>query len=377
MAAVGIGQGQPRVVIAHDFMEAYGGAERITAEIALAFPEAPVFALLGRRSVARRMRVEERFTSLLPARRRLLAHYRLLAPFFPLIADRIRLPPADVVVSSSYGFAHRLRARGGAPRVCYSHSPLRFAWSMPEEYREKWARGRLGGTAFRLLAASMRRSDRRSAQSIARYLTQAEYVAEQLRANYGREAEIIGAPVDCELFRPSGRPVDDFFLFCGRLVEPYKKVTALVEAFNGLDERLIVAGDGPERPRLEAMAGPRVEFTGQLGDAELVPLMQSCRAAVFPSRDDFGLIPVEVMACGRPVLAHAGGGALSTVVPGVTGELFEGQSAEAIAAAVAGFDPAAYDPGRIRERAMGWDRHRFRDRLREIVAEVAAAAPDT
>ena len=366
------GQGQPRVVIAHDFMEAYGGAERITAEIAHAFPGAPVFAMLGRRSVARRMGVAERFTSLLPPRRRLLEHYRLLAPLFPLIADRMRLPPADVVVSSSYAFAHRLRARGGAPRVCYAHSPLRFAWSMADEYRESWARGPLGGTAFGLLAAALRRSDRRSAQGVDRYLTQGDYVADQVRANYGREAEIIGAPVDCELFRPIDRPAGDYYLFCGRLVEPYKKVTALVEAFNGLDERLIVAGDGPERARLESIAGPRVEFAGALGDAELVALMQSCRAAVFPSRDDFGLIPVEVMACGRPVLAHAGGGALGTILPGVTGELFEGQSAEAIASAVARFDPAAYDPRQIRERAMGWDRRLFRDRLRAVVAEVAA-----
>ena len=369
------GTAGPRVVIAHDFMETYGGAERITAEIALAFPDAPVFALLGRRSVARRMGVAERFTSLLPARRRLLGRYRLLAPLFPLLADRLRVPPADVVLSSSYGFAHRLRARGGAPRVCYTYSPLRFAWSMRDEYREQWARGPLGDAAFRLLAGLMRRSDRRSAQAVDRYLTQADYVAEQVQASYGREAEIIGAPVDCELFHPSGEAADDYFLFCGRLIEPYKKVTALVEAFNRLGERLIVAGDGPERARLESIAGPRIEFAGQLRDAELVALMQSCRAAVFPSRDDFGLIPVEVMACGRPVLAHAGGGAMTTVAPGVTGELFEGQSAEAIAAAVARFDPASYDPGQIRERALGWDRRRFRERLREIVAEVAAEAP--
>jgi glycosyltransferase involved in cell wall biosynthesis len=360
-----------RVVIAHDFMEAYGGAERISAEIALAFPKAPVFALLGRRSVARRMGVSERFTSLLPARDRLLDNYRLLAPLFPLLADHLRLPEADVVLSSSYGFAHRLRARGGAPRVCYTYSPLRFAWSMSDEYRAQWARGPLSAAAFRLLAGLMRASDRRSAEGVDRYLTQAEFVADQVRESYGREAEIIGAPVDCELFYPTDQAPDDYFLFCGRLVEPYKKVTALVEAFNGLDERLIVAGDGPERARLESIAGPRVEFVGELGDAELVALMQSCRAAVFPSRDDFGLIPVEVMACGRPVLAHAGGGALTTVDPGVTGELFEGQSAEAIADAVTRFEPASYDSRRIRERALNWDRRRFRDRLREIVDEVA------
>ena len=131
-----------RVVIAHDFMETYGDAERVTEQMALAFPDAPVVAILGREDVARRMGVAERFRSLLPERPTLLRHYRLLTPAFPARADRRRLPEADVVLSSSYAFAHRLRPRGGATRVCYCHSPLRFAWTMTDRYQEEWAAGR-------------------------------------------------------------------------------------------------------------------------------------------------------------------------------------------------------------------------------------------
>jgi len=363
---------ETRVAIVHDFMETYGGAERVTAEMAKAFPAAPVVAILGRRSVAERMGVGDRFRSILPPRDALLRHYRLLTPVLGALADAQRLPAADVVLSSSYAFAHRLRSENDAPRVCYCHSPLRFAWSMTDSYREERARGRLAGRAFDLLAAGVRRSDRRSAQEIRSYLTQSPFTAEQIERFYGRRAEVIGAPVDCNLFHPSPDPAGDYYLFCGRLIEPYKRVGIVIEAFRRTGQRLIVAGTGPDAQRLAASAPANVEFVGQVGDDRLVPLMQGCRALVFPSRDDFGLIPVEVMACGRPVLAYAGGGSLYTSVPGVTGELFPEQTAAAVEAALRGFDSDAYDPERIRAHAVQWDSAEFRARLVHAVAAVDA-----
>ena len=359
-----------RVAITHDFMETYGGAERVTAEMARAFPEAPVVAILGRRAVAERMGVGDRFRSILPPRPALLRHYRLLAPALGALADATRLPEADVVLSSSYAFAHRLRSTNDAPRVCYCHSPLRFAWSMTESYREQRAGNPATRAAFDGLAAWMRRSDRRSAQPIREYLTQSPFTAEQIDRFYGREATVIGAPVDCELFHPADGPPGDFYLFCGRVIEPYKQVGIVVEAFRRIGARLLVAGDGPDRERLAAGAPPNVEFLGHLDDRELVPLMQRCRALVFPSRDDFGLIPVEAMACGRPVLAYAGGGSLYTSLPGTTGELFEEQTADAVEAAVRSFDPDAYDPERIRAHALQWDSAAFRARLVDAVERV-------
>lgn len=360
-----------RVAIAHDFMETYGGAERVTAEMARAFPEAPVVAILGRRSVAARMGVEDRFHSILPEWPSLLRHYRLLTPVLGALADSRRLPAADVVLSSSYAFVHRLRSRNDAPRVCYCHSPLRFAWSMTESYREERAGNPATRAAFGLLAAAMRRSDRRSAQPVREYLTQSPFTAEQIERFYGRPATVIGAPVDCDLFHPLTQPPEDYYLFCGRLIEPYKQVGVAIEAFRRIGARLVIAGTGPDHERLAASAPPNVEFVGHVDDDRLVPLMQRCRALVFPSRDDFGLIPVEAMACGRPVIAYAGGGSLYTSAPGVTGELFAEQTADAIEAAVQAFDPEAYDPARIRAHALQWDSKRFRRRLVEHVAAAA------
>jgi glycosyltransferase involved in cell wall biosynthesis len=360
-----------RVVITHDFMETYGGAERVTAEMAIAFPQAEVVAILGREDVAERMGVGDRFRSLLKPRPRLLEHYRYLAPVFGAYTDHVRLQEADVVLSSSYAFAHRLRSRNDAPRVCYCHSALRFAWSMTENYKDERAGNPVTGAAFEAFAAMMRRSDKRSAQPIREYLTQSPFTAEQIERFYERPVEVIGAPIDCKLFHPKDGEPDDYYLFCGRIIEPYKQVGITIEAFGRTGQRLIVAGDGPDLERLRAGAPPNVEFLGHVDDDVLVPLMQNCQALVCPSRDDFGLIPVEVMACGRPVLAYADGGSLYTSLPGTTGELFEEQSADAIERALRGFDPGAYEPEKIRAHALQWDSPRFRERLARHVEAAA------
>jgi glycosyltransferase involved in cell wall biosynthesis len=366
----------PAVAITHDFMEIYGGAERVTQEFASAFPDAHLTAVLGRRSVADRMGVADRFTSVLPPSDRLLKRYRMLAPVLPGVVRAHRLADADVVLSSSYAFAHLFRTRNAAPQVCYCHSPLRFAWSMTDSYEEEQAKSAVARRAFRALAAHNRRIDRRAAQRVHTYLTQSPYVARQIEQFYGQRALVVGAPVDCSRFRPSGEPPEDYYLICGRLIEPYKRVSLALEAFRELPgERLVIAGDGPALGELQAKAPANVTFLGHLGDDAVVDAMQKCKATIFPSRDDFGLIPVEVAACGRPVLAYGAGGALHTVVPGRTGETFPEQTVASLLGALRRFDPSAYDPAVIREHALRWDRGPFTERVTAIVRAVAAGEP--
>jgi glycosyltransferase involved in cell wall biosynthesis len=360
----------PRVVITHDFLEIYGGAERVTQEMAAEFPKARVVSILGRPRVAERMGIASRWSPVLPPRSRLLERYRWLTPVFPALVRMAQLPDADVVLSSSYAFAHHFRTGSDAPQVCYCHSPLRFAWSMTGDYAQRWAGGPLRRGAFGTLAAGMRLADRRAAARVAIYCTQSPYTAEQIQRFYGRTARVIGAPVDCDLFVPA-RDVDDrgYVLLCGRLIEPYKKMGVALDALRDGGRDVVVAGDGPALGELRARAGPDTTFLGHLDDAELVRVMQRAAFLLFPSRDDFGLIPVEAMACGRPVLAFAGGGAQYTVVPGVTGELFQAQTADSIRAALDHFRPALYDPVAIRAHAEQWDRRVFRARLREAVLD--------
>lgn len=362
-----------RVVIAHDFAETFGGAERIAATLAETFPDAPFHAILGRHSVAERMGVGDRFSTVLPSRDRILRHYRALAPVFPAVVGASRLPSADVLITSSYAYAHGFRTQNDAPQLCYCYSPLRFAWTMTDEYARQlspapWSAALLGAVAW-----AARRADRAAASHVSRYVAESRFVAGQINDFYGRDAEVLQPPVDTTTFSPPDEEGHDgYFLFCGRLIEPYKRPTLAIEAFRGLPYRLVVAGDGPEYGRLREMAGPNVEFVGQVGDGDLVTLMQRCAAAVFPSRDDFGLIPVEVAACGRPTIAYAAGGALETIDPGRSGEFFAEQSVEALRDAILRFDPDRYDSGAIRSHAEGWSKPRFQERLGQLAEELAA-----
>lgn len=363
------------MVIAHDNLYWFGGAERIAAEIAAAFPRAPFCTFLGRAEVARRMGIEDRYRPLLPENRLTLGAYKAMTPLYPALARLRPLPAADLLISSSFAFAHHFNTTNGAPHLCYCYSPIRAAWSMTEEYGRDLGWGGLGSRAAKFAAKALRRTDRRAAGHVTEYVAESKYVADQILRFYGRTARVIYPPVDCGRFEPSPQGGHDgYFLFSGRLVEAYKRPSAVVEAFRSLPHRLVIAGDGPARAALERIAGRNVEFVGHVGDAKLRSLMQRCAAVIFPSRDDFGLVPVETMACGRPVLAFAAGGALETVVAGTTGEFFPRQDATAIRAAVQAFDPDSYDTAAIRAHAEHWRVERFADELRAAAAELMARA---
>ena len=364
---------RPRVVIAHDFAETYGGAERILAAAAEVFPDAPVWTIAGRVSVAERMGISGRFHTLLPENDSLLRHYRALAPLYPAIVRARRLPAADVLLTSSYAFAHAFRTRNRAPQVCYCYSPLRFVWSMTDEYADELTPGGVRSRAFRVLTEALRLADRRAAARVKHYVAESQYVAGQLQRAYGRQAQVIHPPVDCTLFRPSpDGGHDGFYLMCGRLIEPYKRPGMVIDAFRRTGSRLVVAGDGPAYRGLKARASANVEFVGHLEDDALVPLMQRCAASIFASVDDFGLIPVETMACGRPVIAFAAGGALETVLAGKTGEFFTEPTADALVDVLERFDAESYDASAIRAHATRWDVPRFQDAIERTVTAAAA-----
>jgi glycosyltransferase involved in cell wall biosynthesis len=365
------------VVIAHDFTETYGGAERIIAAAAAVLPDAPFWSIAGRPEVAERMGVGDRAHTVLPESELLFRHYRALAPVYQGVVRARRLPEADVLLTSSYAFAHGFRTRNRAPQVCFCYSPLRFLWSMTGDYAERVARGPVRRGAFNLMVGGMRRADRAAARRVTRYVSESRYVAEVVKQAYGRESDVVYPPVDCTRFHPPESPGhEDFFLFSGRLVEPYKRPGIVIEAFRSMPgKRLVVAGDGPAYAELKARATPNIEFLGHVGDEQLIPLMQRCAANVFPSVDDFGLIPVETAACGRPMIAFAGGGALETVVAGKTGEFFDRPTAEGVREAVEAFDPGAYDPAAIRAHAEAWDVPRFQAEILRAVEETASAGP--
>jgi glycosyltransferase involved in cell wall biosynthesis len=271
----------------------------------------------------------------------------------------------DLILSNKSGFCHGVPIPPGARHVCYCLTPTRFLWQY-EAYRAREGLGWAADLVLRPAVALLRRWDYAAAQRVHHFIAISSEIQERIRRFYGRESTIIYPPADIARFRPSGEPPGDYFLAGGRLI-PYKRTDLAVRACSELGLRLLVFGDGRDRAALERMAGPCVTFLGRVSWEELAQLYAGTRAFIFPGLEDFGIAPVEAQAAGRPVIAFRGGGALDTVLPGRTGELFTEQTVESLKAVLERFDPSAYDPAACRVNAERFGAERFEAELKEFV----------
>lgn len=354
-----------RVAIAHDWLVRYGGSERCVSEMLEVFPGAELVTTVVEPAAlpAPLRRARPSFLQHVPGAR---AHHEWFLPLMPL-AWRVRRPIAgvEVVISSSHACAKAVRVEPGIPHLCYCHTPMRYAWQFEDE-RERFPAAlrpltRAGMTAFR-------RWDRRSARRVTHFVANSSAVAKRIELSYGRSASVIHPPVRTDFFTPGGEP-DDVFLYVGRFVG-YKRADLVVEAFAGLPGlRLLLVGDGPQRPRLESMATPNVSFVGTVDDERLRELYRSARAIVYPAVEDFGIAMAEAQACGAPVLGLAAGGALDIVEPGVTGWLVESQSPDELRAAVQRASVEELNRDEIARRARRFSAERFRREIREAALE--------
>ncbi len=358
-----------KLALVHDWLNQVGGAEDVLLELKALFPEAPVFtsiyAAARMPAVMRNWDIRTNWLDRLPG---IHEHHQPYLPLYPLGFAGTDLSDFDLVLSNKSGFCHGIRTRPDGLHICYCLTPTRYVW-MTETYL---AREGLGpGVAWMLkpLLIWLRRWDFAAAQRVTHFVAISTAVRERIRRYYRRDSVIIFPPVDTDRFRPNGRAPERFFLVLSRLI-PYKRIDLAVEACNRLGAHLIVAGDGRDRPRLEALAGPTIEFLGRVSDAEAADLMARCQALLFPGLEDFGITPVQAQASGRPVIAYGAGGALDTVLPGRTGELFAEQTVEALAAVLARFDPNRYDADVCRAHALRFDRTHFRRELMAFVQRV-------
>lgn len=350
----------------HDYLNQYGGAERVLEQLHAMYPTAPVYTSIYWPAALpesyRRMDIRTTFMQRLPG---VLRHHQRYVLAYPLAFESLELGNYDVVLSNSSAWCKGVLTPPETVHVCYCLTPMRWAWS----YRDYVEREQLGGAVRRVLPVAMhylRLWDVISARRVDRFVAISRAVAARIRKYYRREAEIIYPPVAVERFLPRRAP-DDFFLIVARLV-PYKRVDLAVEAFRRLGWPLKIVGDGRDRAALQARAGPNVEFLGRLPDAAVCDLMARCRAFLFPGLEDFGIAPVEAQAAGRPVIAFAGGGALDTVVDGITGVLFAPQTVDALMEAVRRCADLSFDPEVIRAHAERFSEAAFRAQLGAYVA---------
>lgn len=362
-----------RCALVHDNLTHYGGAEKVLEELHLMFPEAPIFTAIFRpEAMPEPLRSADVRTSWLAQLPLAAKIHRGLFPLYPQAMNALDLGEFDLVISSSYNFAHHVVAAPGAVHVCYCHSPARFLWDAHNYAR----RERLPMPVRALQAASLTRLrtyDRAAALSVTSFISTSELVRRRIRSCFGRDSEIIPPPIDLQEFRIEPGSRGDYLLLLMRLVG-WKRPDIVVEACSDLGLPLVVAGTGRDEAALRQRAGPTVRFVGETTGAAKAELLAHCSALVLPSIEDFGITPLEAMASGRPVIAFREGGALDTVLEGRTGVFFDAQTPASVGAALRGFDPAAFDPVALRRHAAGFDRAIFRQRLELAIARAVDAS---
>ncbi len=359
------------VAIFHDNLVQMGGAERVMQALTQALPGVSVHTTLAApwklNPELQAMDIRTTWMRYLPAPARLYRHYFLLYPFAVETAD---LRQYDLIVSSCWGYSKGVRKRPGAVHVCYCHTPMRWAWRY-DDYVSRERIGPLRRRLLRWLIEPLRHWDLRASKRPDFFIANSAVVADRIRRLYGREAVVIPPPIDVGRFQLSERQ-GDFYLVLSRLVA-YKRIELAIEACNRLRRRLVVIGDGPDRQRLERLAGPTVEFRGRQPDAVVTTAIAECRALLFPGEEDFGLVPLEANASGRPVVAWRGGGALETVRDD-TGVFFDEPTPESLAAAIEALERRTWDPQVMRAHAAAFDQHVFIERIQRFLATVAPAA---
>lgn len=358
-----------KVALVHESLTRLGGAERVLAEMHSVYPTAPIYALLHETKVVKNLFPDanihlsflKRFPEFIRERE------RLFLPILPVVPETFDLSSFDVVVSSASAFAKGVVTRPGTLHICYCHSPTRYLWDWyPQIFKEN-SFGKFRNSLLAILLHYLRVWDAAAARRVDKFIANSKATQERIKKYYGRGSEIIFPPVDVDKFKPTSKN-KGYFLVVSRL-SPYKRIDLAINAFNKLELPLVVVGEGRERTRLEKMSQKNIKFKGFVPDEGLSEIYAGARALIFPGEEDFGIVPVEAMASGKPVIALRRGGALETIIPGVTGEFFDEAHEALLAETVRQFleKENSYQPEIIRTQAEKFSAEVFRNKLKSFV----------
>jgi len=361
-----------KIALVHDYFVQLGGAERVAEAMHDSFPSAPMYTTVAiKKGLPSGLRGADIRTSplqKLPNIEKRFRHYFMLYPF---AIENFDLSAYDLIFSSSSGYAKGVRRRRNAIHVCYCHTPMRWVW----RYNDYVERERFGGVARKMLPMALwglKKWDLRASKQPNYYIANSRVVADRIKKVYGREAIVIPPPIEVDRFQPS-KEIDDYYLILSRLM-PYKRIDLAIEACNRMNRRLLVVGDGPDRERLEKLAGPKTEFLGRLPDRLVNYYTSRCRALIFPGEEDFGMAPLEVNAAGRPVIAYRAGGAIETIEENVTGIFFNDPTKESLSTAIEDFESRSWDQIALRQHAERFDRAVFAFKVLQFLGSVAPAS---
>lgn len=354
-----------KVAIVHDYLNQYGGAEKILEVVHEIFPQAPIFTSIflpeNLSPIFSTLDVRMSFLQKFPF---LEKHFKKYLILYPCAMESLDLSGFDLIFSTSSAFAKGIRVPEKARHICYCYTPMRFVWDR-ENYFLKEAIHPIYRWALPLALSYLKKWDLETNARVDHFVAVSDHIRKRIERCYIRSADVIYPPVVTSQFKLSPK-TEDYFLVVSRL-NPYKRIDLVIEVFNRLSLPLIVIGTGPQEAILRKMAESNVTFLGKVSEEVLIEKLSRCRAFIFPGEEDFGIAPIEAMASGRPVIAYARGGALETVVDGVTGLFFKKQTINDLIDAIHRFEKIEFNRHAIRRHAQQFDKEIFQEKIRSFI----------
>ena len=346
-------------ILAHDWLTGMRGGERCLELLCLGMPTAKVFTLVHQPEyMSDAINAHPITTSVLQQIPIVRTKFRWLLPFFPFIVKAMRLPEADLMISTSHCVAKGLSPPEGTRHLCYCFTPMRYGIF----YNDYFGKNPVKKLAMKPALARLEAWDRRASERVDRFVAISNHVRKRILRFYDREADVVYPPVDTDRWTPMDVEPGGFDLIVSALV-PYKRVDVAVRAYNRLGYPLKIVGTGGEYRHLKKLAAPHIDFLGWKTDPEILDVYRRCRFLIFPGEEDFGIVPLEAQACGKPVIAYGRGGALETIQPGRTGVFFNQSSQDELLAAIESAKGIAWDPLVIRANAERFGTQVFLDHL--------------
>jgi len=356
-----------KIALVHDYLVQYGGAERVLECFTEIWPYAPIYTLIydeeKTHGIFKNKRIYTSFLQNFPYSRK---NHRIFPPLMPPAIEQFDLSQYDLVLSDSSSYAKGVITRPETLHICYCHTPMRYAWDDCQKYIEEFGFPGFVKKFIPFLMNYIRVWDRMSADRPDAYIANSKFVASRIKKYYRKNSTVINPPIDINKFRLDEKK-ENYFLMVGRLMT-YKRFDIVIEAFNRLGWPLkIIGGQGPDKKRLMKMAKPNIEFTGRLSDEDLAKTYARAKAFIFPQEEDFGIVAIEAMAAGRPIIAFRGGDIVEHVQEGREGIFFDKQTPEALIEVLQKFNSENFDSRKIREKALPFDRELFKDKIKNYV----------
>jgi len=351
-----------KTALVHDWLIHMRGGEKVLDAIAELYPDATLYTLFfDRKKISpnlARLKIKVSFLQLLPG---IKFYYRWLLPILPWVIRSMKVEDADLVISSSHCVAKGIRVPGNAYHVCYCHTPMRYLWGFQDVYFNRYF------LPVRLFINAvfhfLKKWDLKTNERVDLFVANSEYIKKRIKTVYQRNAVVVHPPLETGFFTPQGTP-KNFFLAVSHFV-PYKRLDIVIEAFNSLKRKLVIIGSGPLASQYQKLRkNDQISFWGGVSDEELRKTYSETRALIFPTEEDFGIVPLEAQACGAPVIAFRKGGALETVKSGV---FFDEQTPEAVREAVLRFEGQRFEPKEVSGKVQGFGRKHFLENMKKVI----------